>query len=299
MRDSDHAFTVQETHGILRRSEHDIELSSDQLGWSSLYVSKQRERAYCGSFRARNDYLIVVHRDGPVRMRRNLHGERLERIVQPGGLCILPAKQDFSIELGGSLSTIHLYVRASLIRDAAAELAVGDGAGIEIIPRMGERDELIEHAARTACDLMQENVAGDWFAESLARMLAIQLVCKHSTMRLAPTQTAYGLSRERLDAVYEYIEANIGESITLSDLAGAAALSPIHFARQFKKSTGRSPHQYLLIARVEVAKHLLRTDLPIAEIAYRCGFSHQEHLTRMFGRLAGITPAMFRRQTRN
>jgi AraC family transcriptional regulator len=298
MRGVNNIFTVRETHGILWRSEHEIEASSDQLGWSSLYVSMQRERPYRDSYQASEDHLIIVHRDGPVRVQRHLSGERVERVVQPGGLFILPANCDFEVELGGCLSTIHLYVRNSLIREAASELAIGGSDNLEIIPRLGEHDGLIEHAAQTACDLMREELVGDWAAESIARTLAVQLLCKHSTARLAPVRAVHGLSKDRLDAVDAFIEANIGNSITLAQIANAAALSPIHFARQFKKSTGRSPHQYLLAARVETAKRLLRTESSIAEIAFQCGFSHQEHLTRIFGRLAGVTPAAYRRTVR-
>jgi AraC family transcriptional regulator len=299
MRGGGKAFTVRETHGILWRSEHDIEASSDQLGWSSLYVSMQRERPYQDSYRASDDLLIIVHRDGPVRVSRDLCGERTERVVQPGGLFILPAQRDFAVRLEGCLSTIHLYVRSHLIREAAAELASGDGTKVEIVPRLGEHDGMIEHTAQTACELMRERLAGEWFAESLARVLAVQLVSKHSTARLAPSHPGHGLQRNRVHLVHEFIEAHIGESITLADLANVAALSPIHFARQFKKTTGRSPHQYLLHARVETAKRLLRTDLSIAEIACRCGFSHQEHLTRIFGRFVGVTPAAYRRSVRS
>ena len=299
MREGGKAFTVRETHGILWRSEHDIEASSDRLGWSSLYVSMQRERPYQDSYRASDDHLIIVHRDGPVRVRRDLCGERAERVVQPGGLFILPAQRDFAVQLGGCLSTIHLYVRDTLIREAAAELAIGDGTKVEIVPRLGEHDAMIEQTAQTACELICEPLAGEWFAESLARVLAVQLVSKHSTVRLAPFQPKHGLQRDRVHLVDAFIEANIGEPITLADMANVAALSPIHFARQFKKSTGRSPHQYVLHARVETAKRLLRTDLSIAEVACRCGFSHQEHLTRIFGRLVGATPAAFRRSVRS
>ncbi len=93
----------------------------------------------------------------------------------------------------------------------------------------------------------------------------------------------------------DFIDANLSDAMSLSDMAAAVALSPIHFARQFKKSTGQSPYQYLLGARIEAAKRLLRSDLAIAEIAFRCGFSHQEHLTRIFGRMVGVTPAAYRR----
>jgi AraC family transcriptional regulator len=47
--------------------------------------------------------------------------------------------------------------------------------------------------------------------------------------------------------------------------------------------------------RVEAAKRLLRTRMSIADVALRCGFSHQEHLTRVFGRFVGVTPATYRR----
>jgi len=73
------------------------------------------------------------------------------------------------------LSTTHLYVRANLIREAAAELAIGDGTKVEIVPRLGEHDCMIEHSAQTACELIRERLAGEWFADSLARMLAVQL----------------------------------------------------------------------------------------------------------------------------
>ncbi len=293
------AFTAQETHGILWRPEHEIEAASDQLGWSSMYVSMQRERPYRDSYPALDDHLIVVHRNGPVVVRRDLCGTRAERLVYPGGLFILPARCDFGVELCSSLSTIHVYIRHRLICEAAAELAIGDSERIEIVPRLGEQDCLIELTAHSACELMRAQIVGDWGAETLARALAVQLVSKHSTAMLAPPRVLEGLSKARLDTVDAFIEANLGKQITLAQMANAASLSPIHFARQFKKSTGRSPHQYLLSARVETARRLLQTNLPIAEVAYRCGFSHQEHLTRIFGRFTGVTPAAYRRALRH
>jgi len=289
------AFTVHDTHGILWRPEHRIESSSDGLGWSSLYVSMQQEQPYQDSYPGTQDHLIIVHRDGPVRVNRDLSGDRAERVVQPGGLFIMPRRRDFGVRLGGPLSTIHIYVSAAIVQQAAAELVSGDSERVELIPRLGEHDGMIEQLAHTACQLMRDRASGEWLADSLARVLAVQLVSRHSTARLAAVAAGMGLSKRKLESVDAFMRAHIGDSVALSDMAHVAALSPIHFARQFKKATGHSPHQYLLRLRVEGAKRLLRTGLPIADIAVRCGFSHQEHLTRVFGRLVGVTPALFRR----
>ena len=79
-------------------------------------------------------------------------------------------------------------------------------------------------------------------------------------------------------------------------MAGVAGLSVSQFARAFKARTGQPPHRYLMRLRVEQAVRLLRTStLPIADISARCGFSHQEHLTRVLRAQLGTTPAALRR----
>lgn len=293
------AFTVTQTHGILEMPVHSIEVSSSPLGWSSLFVSQQRERAYESRFKASDDHLIIVHRDGPVRVQRDLSGDRQDKVVQPGGLFVLPAGRDFGVRLGGDLSTIHLYVRSAYIREAAREITDRDPSKVEIIPRLGEHDCVIENTARLACEMAREQVRSEWTTEALARTLAVQLVRRHSTFSglMLPT-VDIALSQKRLRAVDQLISDRLADKITLADMANAAALSPIHFARQFKKATGQSPHQYLLAARVETAKRLLGMSLSISEISFRCGFSHQEHLTRVFGKSVGLTPAAYRRTLR-
>ena len=292
---SSQPFTVDQTHGILCRPEHRIEASSDSLGWTSLYASTQREGAYQATFRPVEDHLIIVHLDGPVEVSRDLDGDRVQRVVQPGGLFILPSNREFSVRLGGSLATVHLYVRSSIVRGAAAELAVGDPDTIEIVPRLGEHDAFIENTARVAGEIVREGHGGDWIADSLAHVLAAQLVRKHSNAARLQEPLARGLSRRQLAQVIEFMEAHLEDPVSLSDMAAAIALSPVHFARQFKRTTGSTPHQHLLALRIERAKRLLAGALPIAEIAARCGFSHQEHLTRVFGRIVGATPSAYRR----
>jgi AraC family transcriptional regulator len=72
-------------------------------------------------------------------------------------------------------------------------------------------------------------------------------------------------------------------------------MSPYHFSRLFKESTGFSPHQYVIERRVQQAKELLgSTTLPIAEIALLCGFANQSHLNRHLKRLFGVSAKALR-----
>ena len=92
------------------------------------------------------------------------------------------------------------------------------------------------------------------------------------------------------------MQARLAEPLRLAELAAAAGLSVSQFARRFKISTGTAPHQYLLGLRVDAAVRLLRASArPIADIAAGCGFSHQEHLTRVLRARLGTTPAALRR----
>jgi AraC-like DNA-binding protein len=93
-----------------------------------------------------------------------------------------------------------------------------------------------------------------------------QLVRHRST--LAAPEPANNLSSLRLQRVTDYIEARLGDDLSLMTLAAEARISPPHLAWGFRHATGRSMHQYVLRRRVEEAAALLvRTEHPIAEVA--------------------------------
>lgn len=92
-----------------------------------------------------------------------------------------------------------------------------------------------------------------------------------------------------------YIEQHFSERITVKYLANLGNVSVSSFNRIFKKETGKTPIDYLIEMRIEKSKRLLRRkEIPIVEIAIRCGFNSSSHFSYCFSRILGITPSEYR-----
>ena len=109
--------------------------------------------------------------------------------------------------------------------------------------------------------------------------------------------------KENSDIVNQF-EANLRQYYTedypdtipsVSFFADKANLSPSYFSDLIRKETGSNPKDFISLFMIEEAKRrLIETGDDISEIAYRLGFEYPAHFTRMFKRLAGVTPKEFR-----
>jgi len=215
--------------------------------------------------------------------------------VPPGGLFILPGGANFGVQLEGELDSLHIYLRRELVQEVAEDLGINSGRA-DILPSLGEPDLLAERLALGVRDAL---VAGDdaagVYADYLSRALAARLLREHGPASTRGETARGGLTAQQLRTATDFMEANLDRSISLPEMAFACGLSPTHFARRFKLAVGIPPHQRLMQLRVERAKRLLQGAMPIVEVALVCGFAHQEHLTGVFRRFTGMTPAGFRR----
>lgn len=292
-------FCVNETHGILVRPENHARRSSDGYQWTSLYASAQREEPYEGFFPAVEDQLIVLHRNGPVSIDRT-HGDNPGVAVVPaGGMHLVPGGLEFGVRLMGELDTLHVYVRRAVIEEVAAHMVDGDPAKIEIPAKFLDPDPVL-HNLLDAINmaLTDDDFATALYIDYMSRAIASQLIRKHSVGRVrhAPALNPTRAIGRTISEAIEFMRENLDRSISLDAIANAINRSPSHFARQFRHELGMPPHQYIVNLRLEKAQYLLeQTKNPIAEIAFECGFSHQEHLTRFFRRRYNTTPAAYRK----
>jgi AraC family transcriptional regulator len=294
--------SLADTHGLVTRPGTRIWASSEGLGWRSVFATAQREQPFDTYCRPVSDHLIVVHLSGPVRVTRTLGGRRESCLISPGGVFIMPGDVEFGVRLEAALDTVHFYLHRDVVDELAEEFACGKDT-CRIIPRLGKLDPLLEQIAVSLRQQLDEaDEATALYVDHLARTAAARLLRAHSTASLKdgePPRRA-GLASQQLQRALAYIEAHLDGDPTLPELAAVTGLSPVYFARQFKRATGLAPHQYLSRTRVERAKRLLAaTDLPIAAIAFECGFCHQEHLTRVFRKQCGVAPGAYRLSVRS
>jgi len=288
---------------MLRRPGVKVSASSDDRGWSSLYASQQLEIPFEQSFAAVDDQLIVLHLDGPIMVHRRVQKGESSRLIPPGGMFMMPGGMDFSVRVDGTLHSLHLYLRRGILEEIAGDLLAGDPAHVEILPKFGESDPLIERLMLGVRDALHEDdPSAPVYVDYLARAIVARLIRRHSSASSVRLHLHASSNRSscQISKAIDFMQGNLERSIDLAMIAEATGLSPSHFARRFRARFGKAPHQYLIEMRIDRAKRLLsETKRGIAEVASACGFANQEHLTRLFKRSCGLTPAGFRKVRRD
>jgi AraC family transcriptional regulator len=194
----------------------------------------------------------------------------------------------------GTAEMEHLIVSIS---DAALTAACDRGGGsVELHPRWKMTDARL---SSLLVAVNSERVAGfpsgRLFLDSVEQALAAALVNGYAECH-RPVQTYRGgLSPARLRRVKELVHAKMEDELSLRDLAHSVGLSTAHFSEMFRKSTGETPHQFVLRLRVERAKEMLRSaESRVLDVAIACGFKTQQHFARVFRHVCGLSPKEYR-----
>ncbi|ETZ21361.1 AraC family transcriptional regulator [Pedobacter sp. V48] len=90
-----------------------------------------------------------------------------------------------------------------------------------------------------------------------------------------------------------FIDNNYADKIDLNNISNEAYFSKFHFIRLFKSAYGKTPHQYLKYVRIEKAKELLKSDIPVSEACFLVGFDSLSSFSGLFSKVVGKSPSAF------
>ncbi|MBW6396902.1 helix-turn-helix transcriptional regulator [Roseomonas sp. HJA6] len=140
-----------------------------------------------------------------------------------------------------------------------------------------------------------EQVLSGFYTDAFHASLLSRLAALRGSTDRDGRRRVSPLPKWKLRQVEAHVDANIGERITLADLAAAARLSEMHFAAQFRLATGQRPHDFVIHRRIQHARRMMvETQEPIVQVALAVGFQTQAHFTTVFKRVVGLTPHRWR-----
>jgi AraC family transcriptional regulator len=276
-----------------------LEAENFEISRTSAFMSVQREGPYSMYFGARSDLLINVVNSDSVKAKITVDGRIYAIEGGPGTITVVPARKPFRLELETGVETTHLYIRRKLLDQVIATM-FPDGQHVEIQFCACAYDPVLEKLCLAIREALHEaSKASAQYVEHMLLGAAAYLVRHYSTATPRGDEPISSLSDWQVMRTREIVEARLGENIALADIACEFRLSADHFGRLFKRASGVTLYQYIIRCRVERAQKMLsETETPIVDIAGECGFADQVHLTRAFGRLVGVTPAVYRRTKR-
>lgn len=274
------------------RALDDMQLlvSSQALAWPGVVV----EAGAADTWEV--DDLTVAHHYlamnvGATPLHFEVKGERGFRptVIEPGAVWICPAGESFTHRVNQRNS----FALVTVDPHRFAALTAGPEGMVPTLRRdYNLRSPALEHVVRALVVEADRGGPG-----GLPLVEALVTAVSHTMVQLAGVRTPVpgaargGLAPAARRRVLALIEARLATGVSVEELAREAGLSPTHFAKAFKESMGRPPHQFILARRLERARQLLGAPgARVSEVALATGFADQAHLTRLFKREFGVTP---------
>ncbi|MBI4922302.1 MAG: helix-turn-helix transcriptional regulator [Devosia nanyangense] len=231
-------------------------------------------------------------------LRRRAEGKLQEGLALPGTSWLAPAgTEETVLEFEGETECLIIHLSPRLLEDSALIDHGIDPARADLVYAGGFADPTLSQIGMAIRGLLgRPNQPVDrLLADGLRTALAAHLIGNYTVDRWQPPSRLPALEPRRLQRVLSYVDARLGEAISLEDLAGEACLSPYHFARLFHQAMGRPPHRYVVERRISAAQERLRTRrASMAEVALDTGFGTQANFSRVFRKVTGLTPRQYR-----
>ncbi len=295
--EKDYRFRVHNIHHI-----DEIKIISESINslCPDIYVNTSLVMPFTGAFRAADSMLVSMVISGHACGNWKIKESYSELFALPGTIIIIPPNVPFELDIFTKSEFINIYISPKMLLDISDDFSFSRNSILKLDYDLFITDQFLEQIIYSIKDNADKGAPfSNVETEYLVRLLLARVISRYSASSCNEIVDG-GLTPNTLQKVLDFIDKNLHRRIGAERLASMAGTGPAQFARLFKRAMKVTLHQYIIYRRIERAREMLATtEMPIAEIAQECGFSDQVHLTRFFGRLVGLSPASYRRKTRN
>ena len=240
--------------------------------------------------------ILSVHLSDSIDLEHRSDGAWQYDRLQPQDICLTPSGTPFQARWRDVAESIVIKFDDDWLSSIAEEVFLADRDRLTL--QRCQQDKLVYHLVLTLRNEVASNYqSGKVYYDSILNTLGIHLVNKYGILKPKADSNSEGLSQEKLNLAIAFIRQNYHRKLRLAEIAQVTGLSEFYFDRLFKKSTGITPHQYLVEYRLQCAKQMLsQENTTIAEIAHRCGFSTPSYFVKLFRKAVGVTPKVYRNE---
>ena len=275
---------------------------SASFQWPGLFVRRYRCPRVVDRFLvpATPEPLISCGLAGLAEFQEREVGETwVTRQIERGHLFVTRSKTPYEVRFsspaGQELEIIQIHLAVDQFLAVLEAVYPGKPDQVEVIDFAGH-DEALAHLCFACADMLSTRTPGNSRRiADLAHLFASYLVEKYTDVALEKPDFRGGLPIRQLRKVEDYVSEHLEEDISVEALAELVELSPFHFSRVFKHTTGLTPLNFVTRERITRAQQLIReTSRSLIEIGMDVGYSNPSYFARVFRRVVGVTPTEFR-----
>ena len=216
--------------------------------------------------------------------------------TEPGALALYDMRRSWRADIRDPFDTLQVFLPINSFRDFAAERR-SDFLDFRFDIQQTRYDTVMQHLMQAMLPTLERpNEVSALYLDSMFLAVRDHIAETYGGFTKKTTSNRLGLTARQLRHALEYIEANLSQDVSLADVADASGTSVSSLTRGFNTALSVSPHRWVLKRRIALAQRLIyESDTPLNEVAISCGFADQSHLTRVFVRNVGTSPAVWRR----